>query len=112
MALPQEEPEGIDQIMSRLSSIFDDTDADGAFDASETVDSAYSYLGANTIVKEDYEQADVKLDYDSSVNNSLTSFDRFGRVVDQVWQNYSCTSTDIRYETEVVRKKPIFSSVE
>jgi hypothetical protein len=30
--------------MSRLTSLFDDTDADGVLDTGETVESAYTYL--------------------------------------------------------------------
>ena len=44
----------IDQIMSRLSSISDSGSA---------TDAAYTYLGAGTIVTEDYVEAGVKLDY-------------------------------------------------
>jgi RHS repeat-associated protein len=37
----------------------------------------------------------VKLNYDPNANNSFTGFDRFGRVADQVWKEYSGTPTAI-----------------
>ena len=39
------------------------------------------------IVTEDYRQPDVKLDY-TGTSNSFSGFDRFGRIVDQVWKQY------------------------
>ncbi|HYW78279.1 MAG TPA: hypothetical protein VE890_01840, partial [Thermoguttaceae bacterium] len=77
----------IDDIMSRLSSIYDDADDDGAIDAGEDVYAAYDYLGANRIVTEDYAEAEVKLDY-YGTNNDFAALDRFGRVVDQLWRDY------------------------
>ena len=43
-------------------------------------------LGAGRIVSEDYNYLDVKLDY--SADNTFAAWDRFGRVVDQVWTDY------------------------
>ena len=68
----------IDDIMSRLTAILDD---DGT-----TTLASYKYLGAGTVVTEDYEGPDVKLDYNA--NGNLGGFDRFGRVVDQIWEDY------------------------
>jgi hypothetical protein len=70
----------IDDIMSRLSSIKDD---DGS-----TILASYRYLGAGQIVEENYEDAEVKLSYLDSPDN-VTGLDRFGRVVDHVWKDYS-----------------------
>ena len=75
----------IDDIMSRLSSIFDDADDDGTIDTGEDVYAAYDYLGAGRIVTEDYAEAEVKLDYTA---NDFAALDRFGRVLDQVWTDY------------------------
>ena len=72
-------PSGVDAVMSRLGSITD---------SNQTVDAAYSYLGLGTIIREDYQQAGVKLDYDPAADNSYTGFDRFGRVADQLWAQY------------------------
>ncbi len=65
----------IDDIMSRLATI---SDAGGTL-------AAYTYLGADTVVTEDYVEAQVKLDY---AHDNLAGFDRFGRVVDQLWTDY------------------------
>ncbi|MGO9108944.1 MAG: Calx-beta domain-containing protein [Thermoguttaceae bacterium] len=69
-------PAGVDSIMSLLGSI---TDGSG------NVEAAYSYLGADTIATENYQQAQVKLDYSA---NNFAAWDRFGRVLDQVWVGY------------------------
>lgn len=84
--------DAVDDIMSRLSSIFDDADDDGVLDGGEDVYASYRYLGANRIVTEDYEDAQVKLDYSAG---DFAALDRFGRVVDQVWEDYSGTPTAI-----------------
>ena len=81
---------GVDSIMSRLTSI---TESNG------TVDAAYKYLGLGTIVREDYQQAGIKLDYDPSANNSLTGLDRFGRVHDQLWSAYGSTPNPLEEYT-------------
>ena len=65
----------IDDVMSRLATI---GDQNGTY-------AAYTYLGAGKIVTEDYVQAQVKLDY---AHDNLAGFDRFGRVVDQLWESY------------------------
>ena len=54
---------GLNSIMSRPWAIFDDADHDGPLDAGETTLAAYTYLGVSTIVTEDYQQADMMLDY-------------------------------------------------
>ena len=66
-----------DDIMSRLDSIGD----------GPKTYAAYTYLGAGQIVVEDYQQPEVKLDYTGTAN-SFSGFDRFGRIVDQVWEQY------------------------
>ena len=81
---------GVNAIMSRLSSI---SESNG------TVDASYKYLGLGTIVKENYEQPDIKLDYDPSANNSLTGLDRFGRVIDQLWASYNSTPNPLEEYT-------------
>ncbi len=65
----------IDDIMSRLASIGDGTNTYAA----------YKYLGAGRIVTEDYEDVEVKLDY---TPNDFAAFDRFGRILDQIWTDY------------------------
>jgi len=84
----------IDNVMSRLSAIFDDANDDGDIDTGEDVYASYKYLGAGSVVEENYEQADVKLSYLDASDN-VTGLDRFDRVVDQVWEDYSGTPTPI-----------------
>ena len=74
--------DAIDDIMSRLASIKDDDDS--------TVLASYRYLGAGRIVTEDYEEIQVNLDY-AGDTNTFSALDRFGRVVDQVWNDYGAT---------------------
>jgi RHS repeat-associated protein len=59
---------------------------------------AYTYLGLDTIVTEDYQQPQVKLDYTNG-SGQITGLDRFGRVVDQVWSDYgnSTTADEFKY---------------
>ena len=73
------ETDATDYVMSRLSSISDSE--------SSATDAAYTYLGLSTIVVEDYVQSQTKLTYLDSSDN-VTGLDRFGRVVDQVWEQY------------------------
>jgi RHS repeat-associated protein len=68
----------VDDIMSRLETISDGT---GTL-------SSYKYLGAGQIVEEDYDAAGTKLTYLNSAGNNVTGIDRFGRIVDQLWENY------------------------
>ena len=68
----------VDDIMSRLETI---SDTSGTL-------ASYKYLGLGTIVKENFPQAGVKLDYDPAGNGSLSGFDRFGRIADQLWEKY------------------------
>ena len=56
-------------------------------DTSRTL-ASYKYLGLGANVKESFPQAGVKLDYDPAGDNSLSGFDRFGRVADQLWEKY------------------------
>jgi RHS repeat-associated protein len=59
---------------------------------------AYTYLGVGTIVTEDYQQPQVKLDYTNG-SGQITGLDRFGRVADQVWSDYgnSTTADEFKY---------------
>ena len=80
--------DAIDDIMSRLASIKDDDDS--------TVLASYRYLGAGRIVTEDYEEIQVNLDY-AGETNTFSALDRFGRVTDQVWNDYGATAVRDRY---------------
>jgi len=71
-------------VLNRLDAICDDsTQYPGT--PGEML-AAYSYLGLGTIVAEDYQTPGVKLDYVGTGNYS--GLDQWGRVVDQVWQQY------------------------
>ena len=48
----------------------------------------YTYVGGGRIVVEDYQQPDVKLNYDSGTAGTYAGLDRFGRVVDHLWYDY------------------------
>jgi len=49
---------------------------------------AYTYLGLNTIVVEDYAEPQVRLDYWAGTSGVYQGFDAFGPRVDQQWQKY------------------------
>ena len=54
--------------------------------------SAYTYLGGGRIVVEDYQQPDVKLNYDSGTAGTYDGLDRFGRVVEHLWYDYGASA--------------------
>ncbi len=72
--LTMEYGSGDDEKLSRMSTL----DWNGA-DVS-----TYTYLGASSIVKENYPVPTVSLDYIGS-GHAYSGFDHFGRVVDQKW---------------------------
>ena len=76
--------------LNRLDAIKDDS---GGSPGSTLA--SYSYLGLGTIVIEDYEQPDVRLEYFFS--STYSGFDRFGRVVDQRWYDYGASADRDRY---------------
>ena len=76
--------------LNRLAAIKDDSGGSPG----NTL-ASYTYLGLGTIVIEDYEQPDVRLEYYSG--GSYGGFDRFGRVVDQKWYDYGASSDRDRY---------------
>ncbi|MCA9208420.1 MAG: hypothetical protein KDA55_08705, partial [Planctomycetales bacterium] len=55
---------------------------------------AYTYLGLGTVVIEDYQEPQIRLDLFGGTSGTYAGFDRFDRVVDHRWLNYN-TSTDI-----------------
>ena len=61
--------------MSRLGSIIDD---------GGTTLASYQYMGADTMVAEDYNQPNVSLDYTA---DDYSGFDPFGRIAEQLWEN-------------------------
>ena len=57
----------------------------------------YTYLGRGRIVVEDYQQPDVRLNYDSGTAGEYAGLDRFGRVVDQLWYDYGASADRDRF---------------
>ena len=78
--------------LGRVESIKDDSGGSPGTSFSD-----YSYLGSGTIVVEDYAQPDVKLNYDSGTAGTYAGFDRFGRVVDQLWYDYGASADRDRF---------------
>ncbi len=77
-------------ILNRLDAIKDDSSGSPG-----STLASYSYLGVGTIVKEDFEQPDVRLEY--FFDSAYGGFDRFGRVVDQRWYDYGANADRDRY---------------
>ena len=73
-------PGSTDDVLSRVATI---GGSDGTY-------AEYTYLGADTIVTENFPQAQVKLDYSA---NNYSGFDRFGDVANQVWEGYGSGNT-------------------
>jgi RHS repeat-associated protein len=78
--------------LGRVESIKDDSGGSPGTSFSD-----YFYLGSGTIVVEDYAQPDVKLNYDSGTAGTYAGFDRFGRVVDQLWYDYGASADRDRF---------------
>ena len=83
---------GIDDIMSRVTGI--ETDAANA---------SFAYLGADTVVSQDDADIDVELDYST---NNFAAWDRFGRVVDQLWSDYGTTWSVSSYSSYATNPDP------
>ena len=71
----------VDDIMSRVDKI-----------VNNAAEADYKYLGANTVVTEDFSDVDVKIDYSA---NNFAAWDRFGRVRDQIWSDYGSTPSTL-----------------
>jgi RHS repeat-associated protein len=81
---------GMADVLNRLDAIKDDSSGSPG----DTL-ASYSYLGVGTIVKEDFEQPDVRLEY--FFDSAYSGFDRFGRIVDQRWYDYGASADRDRY---------------
>ncbi len=82
-----------DDNLNRVAAICDD---DGYGNPGQVL-AAYSYLGLGTIVTEDYQQPELKLDYTGG-GDSYTGLDRFNRVVDQLWRDYGSSTNADEYQ--------------
>jgi hypothetical protein len=77
---------GMDSDLNRITSIQENA---------TSVDLAtYTYLGLNTVIRINYTQPQVWLDLWGGTSGTFTGFDLFGRIIDQLWENYN-TSTDL-----------------
>jgi hypothetical protein len=57
---------------------------------------AYAYLGAGTVVRAAYEDADVRWDLiTGSGSDPYAGLDAFGRVQDCLWEKYGSTPGDL-----------------
>jgi RHS repeat-associated protein len=79
---------GIADKISRVTAIAS-ASTRGQSDAN--VLAAYSHNGAGRMVIEDFVQPDVRLDYWGQTADTYAGFDRFGRVVDQLWYDYGAS---------------------
>lgn len=84
---------GVDDSISRLSSISDNT---GVLEA-------YTYLGLANVVERAHPQTGVNLTYISPTGSTgdagdqYTGLDRFGRVADQLWLNTNTATDEFQY---------------
>ena len=73
-----------DNRLNRLTKILDSDDV--------TLLAEYTYLGAGTMVVENYVQPQVKLDYFGGTSGTYAGFDNLGRVVQQLWYDYGTSA--------------------
>jgi len=78
--------------LSRLDAI----KADNSGSPGDTL-ASYVYLGLGTVLREDYEEPDVRLDLWGGTSGSFQGFDRFGRVKDQLWYDYGSSADADRF---------------
>ena len=76
---------GMNDLLNRVDTIQDTTSGTTAL-------ASYAYLGAGSVVQIDYPQPQVNLDLWGGVTGVFNGFDRFGRIINQPWNNYG-TST-------------------
>jgi len=77
----------------RVHYIADDLSrVDAISDGDTTVYASYAYNGAGRMVVEDFEEPDVRLDYWGQTADTYAGFDRFGRVVRQLWRDYGASA--------------------
>ncbi|MCA9141760.1 MAG: RHS repeat-associated core domain-containing protein [Planctomycetales bacterium] len=79
--------------LNRLDAINDD-DSGSPGD----VLASYTYLGLGTVVIQDYEEPDVKLDLFGGTSGTYAGFDRFDRIVDHRWHDYGSSVDVDRYK--------------
>ena len=77
---------GVGGRLSRLDEIVPDDEGDPDTTAGHEY-AAYTYLGAGTVVKVAHPAVDDGLNLTYGTGGTYGGFDRFGRIVDQKWQN-------------------------
>ncbi len=78
---------GMSDYLNRVDAIEDTT-------SGTTTLASYTYLGAGTVVRITYPEPSVWLDLWGGTSGFFSGIDRFGRIIDQRWQN-SVTSTPV-----------------
>jgi RHS repeat-associated protein len=71
--------------LSRISAIAN-ASTRGTDDANVIV--GYEYAGLGAVVRKDYPEPDIRLDYWGDTNGTYDGFDRFGRTAEQRWERY------------------------
>jgi RHS repeat-associated protein len=80
-------------VLSRLDAINDDSSGSPG-----DVLASYTYLGLGTVVIQDYEEPNVKLDLFGGTSGTYAGFDRFDRIVDYRWYDYGSSADADRYK--------------
>ena len=83
---------GVGAALSRLDNIADDA-------SGTTKYVQYAYLGVRTIVTETHPgvSGGLTLSYDAAADHTFSGWDKFGRIVDQLWTNGAGTTTRDEY---------------
>ena len=80
---------GNDDKLSRVSYLSHSTSGGTRF-------AEYTYLGADQVLKTDYTQPDLRLDFTSRSGYLYDRIDRFGRVIDHLWYDYGASAEAVR----------------
>jgi RHS repeat-associated protein len=77
---------GIDDAINRLDSVGDGTGTADEPTVTPPALESFSYLGTDTVIKQDYGQPQISLDYAGTTSGSYPGLDQFDRVANQVWK--------------------------
>ncbi|MCA9141758.1 MAG: hypothetical protein KDB05_03190 [Planctomycetales bacterium] len=59
---------------------------------------SYTYLGLGTVVIQDYEEPEVKLDLFGGTSGTYSGFDQFDRIIDHRWYDYGSSADVDRFK--------------
>ena len=90
------EESGVSDAISRVSAIASTTSR-GTSAENDNVYAAYLYNGVGRLAVEDFTQPDVRLDYWGQTPDTYAGFDRFGRVTQQLWRDYTEPADRAKY---------------